>query len=143
MDCVITARGKSKLKQPAYRSNEFQFIQRGVCKFIFPVNSRGGQCFVTAEVRHLMQRHATFKEFTLLVTFSSLSQQRNRHCLSYVVYREREVNLMMEKEIKAGGESSWWQGDYKPNRTRTVTVISESMNKEEGKEVCLSEHQFS
>ena len=86
MDCFITARGKSKLKQPAYRSNEFQFIQRGVCKFIFPVNSRGGQCFVTAEVRHLMQRHATFKEFTLLVTFSSLSQQRNRHCLSYVVY---------------------------------------------------------
>ena len=50
---------------------------------------------------------------------------------------------MMEKEIKDGGESSWWQGDYKPNRTRTVTVISESMNKEEGKEVCLSEHQFS
>ena len=56
---------------------------------------------------------------------------------------KREVNLKMEKEIKAGGESSWWQGDYKPNRTRTVTVISESMNKEEGKEECLSEHQFS
>ena len=47
-------------------------------------------------------------------------------------------------EIKAGGESSWWQGDCKPNRTRTVTAILESaMNKEEGQEERLSEHQFS
>ena len=44
---------------------------------------------------------------------------------------EREVNLKMAEEIKAGGESSWWQGDCKPNRTRTVTAILESaMNKE-------------
>ena len=40
----------------------------------------------------------------------------------------------MAEEIKAGGESSWWQGDCKPNRTRTVTAILESaMNMEEGK----------
>ena len=43
---------------------------------------------------------------------------------------EREVNLKMAEEIKAGGESSWWQGDCKPNRTRTVTAILDSaMNK--------------
>ena len=49
-----------------------------------------------------------------------------------------------KKKIKAGGESSWWQGDCKPNRTRTVTAILESaMNKEEGREECLAEHQFS
>ena len=57
---------------------------------------------------------------------------------------EREVNLKMAEEIKAGGESSWWQGDCKPNRTRTVTAILESaMNKEKGQEERLSEHQFS
>ena len=56
----------------------------------------------------------------------------------------REVNLKMAEEIKAGGESSWWQGDCKPNRTHTVTNILESaMNKEEGREERLSEHQFS
>ena len=33
-----------------------------------------------------------------------------------------EVNLKMAEEIKADGESSWWQGDCKPNRTRTVTA---------------------
>ena len=50
----------------------------------------------------------------------------------------------MAEEIKAGGESSWWQGDCKPNRTRTVTAILESaMNKEEGQEEHLSENQFS
>ena len=39
----------------------------------------------------------------------------------------------MAEEIKASGESSWFQGDCKPNRTRTVTAILESaMNKEEG-----------
>ena len=44
----------------------------------------------------------------------------------------------------AGGESFWWQGDCRPNRTRTVTAILESaMNKEEGQEERLSEHQFS
>ena len=43
----------------------------------------------------------------------------------------------------AGGESSWWQSDCRPNRTRTVTAILESaMNKEEGQEKRLSEHQF-
>ena len=57
---------------------------------------------------------------------------------------EREVNLKMAEEIKVGGESSWCQGDCKPNRTRTVTAILESaMNKEEGQEERLSEHQFS
>ena len=56
---------------------------------------------------------------------------------------ERKVNLTMTEEIKAGGESSWWQGDCKPNRTRTVTVIFKSaINKEEGQEERLSKHQF-
>ena len=55
-----------------------------------------------------------------------------------------EVNLKMAEEIKADGESSWWQGDCKPNRTRTVTAILESaINKEEEQEERLSEHQFS
>ena len=50
----------------------------------------------------------------------------------------------MAEEIKAGGESSWRQGDCKPNGTRTVTAILESaMNKEEEQEERLSEHQFS
>ena len=44
---------KAKLKQPTYRSNEFQFFQQGVCKFILPVNLTGGQRFVTAEDRLL------------------------------------------------------------------------------------------
>ena len=53
------------------------------------------------------------------------------------------MNLKMAEEIKAGGESSWWQGDCKPNRTCTVTAILESaMNKEEEQEERLSEHQF-
>ena len=43
------------------------------------------------------------------------------------------MNLQMAEEIKAG-----------ENRTRTVAAILEStMNKEEGQEECLSEHQFS
>ena len=44
---------RAKLKQPAYRSKEFQFIQQGFCKFHFLSNLRGGQCFVTAGDRHL------------------------------------------------------------------------------------------
>ena len=56
---------------------------------------------------------------------------------------EGEVNLTMAEEIKAGGESSRWQGDCQPNRTHTVTVILELMNKEERQEGRLSEHQFS
>ena len=49
----------------------------------------------------------------------------------------------MAEEIKAGGESSLWQGNSKPNRTCTVTAILESaMNKEEGQQERLSEHQF-
>ena len=39
---------------------------------------------------------------------------------------EREVNLKMAEEIKAGGESFWWQGDCKPNTTRTATAILDS-----------------
>ena len=36
----------------------------------------------------------------------------------------------MAEEIKVGGESSWWQGDCKPNSKRTVIAILESaMNK--------------
>ena len=51
-----------------------------------------------------------------------------------------EINVPEE----AGRESSWWQGDCKPNRTHTVTAILETaMNKEEGREESLSEHQFS
>ena len=41
----------------------------------------------------------------------------------------------MAEGIKVGGESSWCQGDCKPNRTRTVTAILESaMNMEEEEE---------
>ena len=36
---------RSKLKQPAYRSNEFQFFQQGVCKFIFPSKFKRGSMF--------------------------------------------------------------------------------------------------
>ena len=38
----------------------------------------------------------------------------------------REVKLKMAEEIKAGGESSWWQGDCKPKRRPTGTVWSTS-----------------
>ena len=51
---------------------------------------------------------------------------------------EREVNLKIAEEIKAGGESS-----CKPNRTRTVTIILESaMNKEEGKKSAYPDSIF-
>ena len=57
------------------------------------------------------------------------------------VVKLREVNLKMAEEIKAGGESSWWEGDCRPNRTHTVTAILESaMSKEEGQEERLSEY---
>ena len=46
MNCFIAAR-----KKPAYRSNEFQFFQQGVGKFIFQVNLSGGNFFVTADQR--------------------------------------------------------------------------------------------
>ena len=36
---------KAKLKQPAYRSNEFQFFQQGVGKFIFPSKFKWGSFF--------------------------------------------------------------------------------------------------
>ena len=38
----------------------------------------------------------------------------------------------MAEEIKDCGESSWWQGDCKPNRTHTLTAIlaESAMNKE-------------
>ena len=48
----------------------------------------------------------------------------------------------MAEEIKAGGKSSWWRGDFTPNGTRTP-VILESMNEGEGQEGRISEHQFS
>ena len=52
---------------------------------------------------------------------------------------EREVNLKMAEEIKVGGESSWCPGDCKPDRTRTVTAILESvMDMEEEEEERLS-----
>ena len=38
----------------------------------------------------------------------------------------------MAEEIKDCGESSWWQGDCKPDRTHTLTAIlaESAMNKE-------------
>ena len=53
MNCFITARGKAKLKQPAYRSMNSNLINKEFVNSFFPVNLRGGQCFVTAEDRHL------------------------------------------------------------------------------------------
>ena len=37
-NCFIAARGKAKLKQPAYRSNEFQFFQQGVGSSFFSID---------------------------------------------------------------------------------------------------------
>ena len=51
----------------------------------FPVNLREGQFFVAAKDRYLWKVSETLKEFTLPVIFSSFSQQRNRHCQSFVV----------------------------------------------------------
>ena len=48
-----------------------------ICKFIFPSKFKRRSCFCL---------HVTVKEFTLLIIFSSISQQRNRDCWSYVVY---------------------------------------------------------
>ena len=42
---------KAKLKQPAYRSTEFQFFQQGVGKFIFLSKFKWGSFFVTADQR--------------------------------------------------------------------------------------------
>ena len=42
-NCFIAARGKAKLKQPAYRSNEFHFFQQGVGSSFFSVNLSGLQ----------------------------------------------------------------------------------------------------
>ena len=53
MNCFITARGKSKLKQPAYRSMNSNLINKEFVNSFFPVNLRRSQCFVTAEDRHL------------------------------------------------------------------------------------------
>ena len=68
LTCFITARGKSKIVCKEFVSS------------FFLVNLTEGQFFVTAEDRHLWKVSETLKEFTLPVIFSSLSQQRNRHC---------------------------------------------------------------
>ena len=67
-------RKKKNWNNRAYRSNKFKFFNKKfVCSF-FPLNLRGGQCFVTAEDRHLWNVSETLKEFTLPVIFFSLSQ---------------------------------------------------------------------
>ena len=45
MNCFITARGKSKIETTGVRSSKFQFIQQGVCKFIFPSKFNMGSMF--------------------------------------------------------------------------------------------------
>ena len=61
------------------------------------------------------------------------------------VERERWIRRWQKESKTYGGESSWWQGDCKPNRTHTlIAIFAESaMNKEKGREERLSKHQFS
>ena len=53
---------------------------------IFQVNLGGDKRFVTAGDGSLCKRRVSVKEFTLLVIFSALSQQRSRYSWSYLVY---------------------------------------------------------
>ena len=62
--CYNSPRKKAKLKQPAYRSNEFQFIQLGVCEFIFPSKFKRGSMFCDSRRQTSLKHHETFKEFT-------------------------------------------------------------------------------
>ena len=110
------------------------------------------QTYVSSEKKLILARIGFFgdyegRDFTIYLKYRA--QLRVSKC-QYPPHKNRrhrvgrDVNLQMIEEIKAGGESSWWQGDCKPNRTRTVTTILESaMNKEEGRGERLSEHQFS
>ena len=76
MNCFIAARGKSR----RIGQMNFNFFNKELVSSFFPVNLSGGQFFVTAEDRHLWNVSETLKEYTLPVIFSSLLQQRNRHC---------------------------------------------------------------
>ena len=72
-NCFITARGKSKIETTGVRSSKFQFIQQGVCKFIFPSKFKMGSMFCDNRGQTSLKRHVTFKEFTPPVIIFSLA----------------------------------------------------------------------
>ena len=54
MNCFITARGKSKMETTGVSVKRIPiFFNKEFLSSFFLVNLRGGQCFVTAEDRHL------------------------------------------------------------------------------------------
>ena len=104
-----------------------------VCKeFVssfFPVNFREGQFFMTY-IMTLAVSKAAISRYASNIVNDLVWDSDLRVCkCQYPRHKnrrpkvKREVNLKMAEEIKAGGESSWWQGDCKPNRTRTVIAI--------------------
>ena len=54
---------KEKLKQRAYRSNDVQFIQQGVWKFIFPSKFKRGSMFCDSRKKNSPKRHVTVVEY--------------------------------------------------------------------------------
>ena len=54
---------KEKLKQRAYRSNDVQFIQQGVWKFIFPSKFKRGSMFCDNRKKNSPKRHVTVVEY--------------------------------------------------------------------------------
>ena len=112
------------------------------------------QTCVSSEKKLILARIGLFgdyegHDFTICLNWISCTGWREiQTCCQYPHKNrrrkvEREVHVKMAEEIWSGGESSRRQGDCKPNRTHTVTVILESMNKEERQEGRLSEHQLS
>ena len=54
---------KEKLKQPAYRSNDVQFIQQGVWKFIFPSKFKRGSMLCDSRIKNYPKRRVTVVEY--------------------------------------------------------------------------------
>ena len=62
-----SARKNQKLKQPAYQSNEFQFFQQEVGKFIFPSKFKWGSFFCDSRSK-------------IDISEKSLKLLKNLHC---------------------------------------------------------------
>ena len=68
-------------------------------KFISSSKLKKGSMFCNTRRQTSLKRNVTFKEFTLLL-ISSLSQQRNRHYLFYVLYVYQLYNVFVVMPYK-------------------------------------------
>ena len=82
MNCFITARGKIIIETTGVSVKWIPiFFNKAFVGSFFPVNLRGVNIFWQPKLDiSKTSLSKTLKEFTLPVIFSSLSQQRNRHC---------------------------------------------------------------